>query len=60
MINPSISRVDPRRWRRRRRPARGSGLVGLKDGVETVGGTIALQSSVGAGTSVEVELPLRD
>jgi signal transduction histidine kinase len=39
-------------------PARGSGLIGLRDRVETLGGTITVQSQLGAGTSVEVELPL--
>jgi signal transduction histidine kinase len=39
-------------------PIRGSGLVGLKDRVEALGGTISVQSPLGAGTSVDVELPL--
>jgi signal transduction histidine kinase len=39
-------------------PTRGSGLVGLKDRVQTLGGTIAVQSPPGAGTFVHVELPL--
>jgi signal transduction histidine kinase len=39
-------------------PARGSGLVGMKDRVEALGGTITVQSPLGAGTSVRVELPL--
>jgi GAF domain-containing protein len=38
--------------------ARGSGLVGLKDRVEALGGRIALESERGAGTSLSVELPL--
>jgi signal transduction histidine kinase len=38
-------------------PARGSGLVGLRDRVEALGGTIALKSARGAGTAVEVLLP---
>ena len=41
-------------------PIRGSGLVGLKDRVEALGGTISVQSPLGAGTSVDVELPLDD
>lgn len=41
-------------------PSRGSGLAGLKDRVEAVGGTLTIRSAVGAGTSVSVELPLRD
>ena len=36
----------------------GSGLVGLKDRVEAVGGRISLASPSGQGTSIEVELPL--
>ena len=39
---------------------RGSGLVGLKDRVEALGGTITVDSHVGAGTSLRVELPLAD
>jgi signal transduction histidine kinase len=39
-------------------PSRGSGLVGLKDRVEALGGTITVESPPGAGTSVYVELPL--
>ena len=36
---------------------RGSGLIGLKDRVEALGGRIALQSERGSGTSLSVELP---
>jgi signal transduction histidine kinase len=39
-------------------PARGSGLVGLRDRVEALGGTIAFRSAKGAGTAVNVLLPL--
>jgi signal transduction histidine kinase len=39
-------------------PARGSGLVGLRDRVETLGGTITVDSPRGHGTSIEVALPL--
>jgi signal transduction histidine kinase len=39
-------------------PAGGTGLVGLKDRVEALGGTIRVQSPAGAGTSLHVELPL--
>jgi signal transduction histidine kinase len=38
--------------------ARGSGLLGLKDRAEAVGGTMSLQSAPGEGTSLQVELPL--
>jgi signal transduction histidine kinase len=39
-------------------PAEGSGLLGLRDRVEAIGGTIRLTSPPGAGTSLRVELPL--
>jgi signal transduction histidine kinase len=39
-------------------PARGSGLVGLTDRVEALGGTLAIRSRPGEGTSLLVELPL--
>jgi signal transduction histidine kinase len=39
---------------------RGSGLVGLKDRVEALGGGIALQSEPASGTTLSVELPLAD
>jgi signal transduction histidine kinase len=39
---------------------RGSGLVGLKDRVEALGGRIAVDSPRGAGTALRVELPLSD
>jgi signal transduction histidine kinase len=41
-------------------PAGGSGLLGLKDRAEAIGGTMSLQSPPGAGTSLYVELPLDD
>jgi signal transduction histidine kinase len=40
--------------------ARGSGLLGLKDRAEAIGGTMSLQSAPGEGTSLRVELPLDD
>jgi signal transduction histidine kinase len=36
----------------------GSGLVGLKDRVEALGGRIALHSPPGAGTTIEAHIPL--
>jgi signal transduction histidine kinase len=39
-------------------PARGSGLIGLRDRVEAIGGTIAIESAAGAGTAMLVSLPL--
>ena len=38
--------------------AGGTGLAGLKDRVEALGGRIVLQSPLGAGTSLRAELPL--
>ena len=38
---------------------RGSGLIGLVDRVEALGGRFALESPIGRGTKVSVELPLR-
>jgi signal transduction histidine kinase len=37
---------------------RGSGLVGLKDRVEALGGRLSLHSPPGAGTTMEIALPL--
>jgi signal transduction histidine kinase len=39
-------------------PARGSGLRGLTDRVEAVGGRLTVSSPVGSGTSVLAEIPL--
>jgi signal transduction histidine kinase len=39
-------------------PARGSGLIGLKDRVEAMGGTIVVESVRGEGTSLFVGLPV--
>ena len=36
----------------------GSGLLGLSDRVEALGGSIRIQSQPGNGTSITVELPL--
>ncbi len=41
-------------------PARGSGLLGLKDRAEAIGGTLSLQSPRGKGTTLIAELPLDD
>jgi signal transduction histidine kinase len=38
--------------------SQGSGLVGLKDRVEALGGSIVVQSPLGSGTTLDVELPL--
>lgn len=39
-------------------PVRGSGLIGLTDRVEALGGTITLASPAGQGTTLEVGLPI--
>jgi signal transduction histidine kinase len=39
-------------------PARGSGLAGLADRVEALGGSIRVHSAAGAGTHITVDLPL--
>jgi signal transduction histidine kinase len=39
-------------------PAGGSGLVGLRDRVEAMKGTMVVESPAGAGTAVLVSLPL--
>jgi signal transduction histidine kinase len=41
-------------------PTHGSGLVGLTDRVEALGGRLAVRSPPGAGTTVQVDLPLTD
>jgi signal transduction histidine kinase len=38
-------------------PSRGSGLLGLIDRVEALGGRVAIESPPGAGTSIHVQLP---
>jgi signal transduction histidine kinase len=40
-------------------PARGSGIIGLADRVEAMGGVLAVTSPPGAGTSMTLELPTR-
>ena len=38
-------------------PGRGSGIIGLKDRVEALGGTISVLSPPGHGTTLHVRLP---
>jgi signal transduction histidine kinase len=38
-------------------PSRGSGIIGLKDRVEALGGTISVVSPPGHGTTLHVQLP---
>jgi signal transduction histidine kinase len=37
--------------------SRGSGLIGLVDRVEALGGRVVLESPAGRGTTISVELP---
>jgi signal transduction histidine kinase len=39
-------------------PARGSGLVGLKDRIEALGGTIDVRSPAGGGTTITCRVPV--
>ena len=39
-------------------PGLGSGLVGLKDRIEALGGTFMMRSPPGGGTTVTCELPI--
>jgi signal transduction histidine kinase len=39
-------------------PGRGSGLVGLRDRIEALGGTLQVTSPAGSGTTLLIELPL--
>ena len=36
----------------------GSGLIGLQDRVEALGGTVALTSAAGTGTSLQITIPV--
>jgi PAS domain S-box-containing protein len=40
-------------------PVHGSGLVGLADRVEALGGRMTLRSPAGGGTAIRIELPVR-
>jgi PAS domain S-box-containing protein len=39
-------------------PRRGSGLTGLRDRIEALGGRIQIESPTGSGTVIEVEIPV--
>jgi signal transduction histidine kinase len=39
-------------------PAKGSGLVGLSDRIEALGGTLQVASPTGGGTTLLIEIPL--
>jgi signal transduction histidine kinase len=39
-------------------PARGSGLIGLTDRVDSLGGTIEVTSPAGQGTTLRIRLPV--
>jgi signal transduction histidine kinase len=40
------------------KPGRGSGLIGLRDRVETLGGRIVIVSPQGGGTSLRIDIPV--
>jgi signal transduction histidine kinase len=40
-------------------PLRGSGLIGINDRVEALGGTLSVDSRPGEGTALDVQLPLK-
>jgi signal transduction histidine kinase len=40
-------------------PVRGSGLIGLRDRAEALGGSLEVSSPPGEGTLIAVQLPLR-
>jgi GAF domain-containing protein len=40
-------------------PTQGSGLVGLRDRIEALGGTLEITSPAGSGTSLLIEIPLQ-
>jgi signal transduction histidine kinase len=50
--------MGPRRRTGRRGLGRGSGLAGLKDRIEALDGRISLHSPPGAGTTLQIALPL--
>ena len=41
-------------------PAQGSGLTGLRDRIEAVGGTLQVTSPAGRGTALLIEIPVED
>jgi len=41
-------------------PGRGSGLTGLRDRVEALGGSIEIESPPGGGTSLRVRIPVEE
>jgi signal transduction histidine kinase len=41
-------------------PSRGSGLVGLSDRIEALGGTLEVSSPTGSGTTLLIELPVEE
>jgi signal transduction histidine kinase len=41
-------------------PGKGSGLVGLADRVEALGGTVRVHSPAGQGTRLQIDLPIQD
>jgi signal transduction histidine kinase len=54
----AFTRPEPLAGDTEARLAGGTGLAGLKDRVEALGGRLVLHSPRGAGTSLRAELPL--
>jgi signal transduction histidine kinase len=52
--------LHTRRRARGRGLSSGSGLIGLKDRVEMLGGRISLHSPIGTGTRLKIELPFAE
>jgi signal transduction histidine kinase len=42
------------------KPRRGTGLLGLRDRIEALGGTLQVTSPIGKGTTLLIEIPLED
>ncbi|GAA1577724.1 hypothetical protein GCM10009827_119420 [Dactylosporangium maewongense] len=41
-------------------PGKGSGLIGLQDRIETLGGHMEIASPPGGGTALHVDIPVND
>ena len=53
LATPTVSRM----WHGGAHPGRGTGLVGLTDRIEALGGRLILHSPPGAGTPLYITLP---
>jgi signal transduction histidine kinase len=57
-VGHSRAAGHPGRRDRRSRPRRGSGLTGLSERIEALGGTFDLNSPFGHGTALLIEIPI--